>query len=312
MTTRRPRAAPPSERDAFTLIELLLALVLTAVIGAIVGRLLTASQRTYDGLVRVVDQRAQLRDAAAILPDALRGASIPGGDLLALSDSAVELRTAIGTAVACDVRSAGTRLELVPATLASGQILAAFADAPKVDDLVEAYDPGTQAGNADDAWRTVAVIGATTTTASCSGSALVDSVLDAGRTRWRLDVFPALPPTIAAGAPVRVMRRARYRLYRSGAEWWLGYAEWSATGWSTVQPVSGPLRPYSAAGASGLAFRYRDSTGAWLSGPAALARTAQVEIAARAVTSGTLRIPGRQVGPAADSTLTAVALRNVR
>jgi prepilin-type N-terminal cleavage/methylation domain-containing protein len=299
-------------RRAFSLVELLLAMVLVGIVGAILARAMVGGQWLYDAMLRVIDQRAQLRDAAAILPDALRAASVRGGDLIALSDSAIELRATIATAVACDVASLGARLELVPATLASGATLAGFADAPQPGDEVVAYDPGTRPGNADDAWRSATITSAGTTTAPCASTALVDPALDAGRARWRLDVAPALPTTVRAGAPVRVLRAARYRLYRSGAEWWLGYAERVGGAWSTVQPVSGPLRAYAAAGASGLSLAYRDSTGAPLSPAAAATGAARIEIVARAVTRGVLHLPGRPAAPAADSIVTAVALRNAR
>jgi hypothetical protein len=85
------------------------------------------------------------------------------------------------------------------------------------------------------------------------------------------------------GAPVRIVRAARYSLYRSPADrsWYLGIKEMKGGSWSVVQPVAGPFLP-AAAGNGGLAIAIRDSSGASLTSPASLTGARLIEIALRA------------------------------
>src|SRR5207302_6007148 len=96
-------------RAGFTLVDLLLAIVLGAVVCAIIVRATSGGQRFYDAIVRRIDARAAGRDVASVLPSALRDASPAGGDLIALSDSAIEIRATLGSAVICATDPPGTR-----------------------------------------------------------------------------------------------------------------------------------------------------------------------------------------------------------
>jgi hypothetical protein len=85
---------------------------------------------------------------------------------------------------------------------------------------------------------------------------------------------------------VRVLRRVRYRFYRStDAQWFLGYSEWGGTAFGSVQPVSGPYAAYSRRGASGLRLRYFDAASSELVEPEDAARIARVEIVVRGAAS---------------------------
>ena len=98
-----------------------------------------------------------------------------------------------------------------------------------------------------------------------------------------------VPPSAGPGAFVRLLRRVRYRFYRASAgDWYLGYSEWTGTGFTVVQPVSGPFAAYSSRGASGVALRYFDENGAELLDPGAAARIARVRVAARGAARGAL------------------------
>ena len=64
---------------------------------------------------------------------------------------------------------------------------------------------------------------------------------------------------------------------------YLGYSEWDGTGFTVVQPVSGPFAAYSRrAGASGLQLRYLDDAGAVITAGADAGRIARIAIVARA------------------------------
>ena len=98
----------------------------------------------------------------------------------------------------------------------------------------------------------------------------------------------ALPATIQSGAFVHVLRRVRYRLYRSStADWYLGYSEWNGAAYSVVQPVSGPFAAYSTrVSSTGLSLRYFDADGVEVFPGADVSRVTRVEVAARAARAG--------------------------
>jgi hypothetical protein len=144
---------------------------------------------------------------------------------------------------------------------------------------------------------------------------LLDPVLDAGLSSWRLNFTGSAPPsTVTPGSAVRLTRMARFALYRGGTgEHWLGFTEAQpATGtWITIQPVSGPYLPFNTAApsASGITLKGRDSAGAALAGvgiPAAIA------MATRTRTTRTVRMDGVTRGRYSDSLHSLIGVRNSR
>ena len=112
-----------------------------------------------------------------------------------------------------------------------------------------------------------------------------------------LSLSPALDGAIAPGALVRIVRRARYELYRaSDSRWYLGYLDClasRATPCNVVQPVSGPFAP------AGIQLAYLDASGAPTANPRLVARIDLLAIAERRSSPATL-----------DSLATTIALRN--
>ena len=106
----------------------------------------------------------------------------------------------------------------------------------------------------------------------------------------------SLPGQVEEGTPVRVLRRTRYALYRSGdGLWYLGRRNRDAVGWTVIQPVVGPLL---GAAARGVTFTVTD-------GAASALASGQPGAAAMHVGCGTR-------GPASvlhDSTRVEIALR---
>lgn len=243
-----------------TLVELLVATTLAGVLsGAAVVAVVRVRRTAADQTERAL-ARAQLVQAAAVLAHELRAAvhtpgPDDGRDLLEVSDSAIDLRTPVGGSVACTVAPApgGSTVELAPAAAGVGW----WSATPRPGDAALVYDPGPRPGADDDAWRERAVVGATA--GGCTTGPFATPGLTA--TPWRLALAgPSLPATVARGAPVRVLRRRRYALYRGGdAQWALGMREWDATGPAAVQPVAGPFEPPARGGLQVTAW---DSTGA--------------------------------------------------
>jgi hypothetical protein len=296
-------------RGGASLVELVVALALFGTIGAATLRALDRQARFHSGIMSILEARAQHAAAHEAVAVELRSVSTSAGDIGRLTDSSIVFRLPVGNGIAC--ATAPGVISLAPDSVAAGQSFAAFRVPPQPGDTVWVFDEGATESSSDDAWFGAQVLAASRGTAQCSTSPLVDPVLDAGRPSWSFTVS-AGPPSTAIGGAVRLTRIARFALYRSGTDHWLGFTEMNpATGaWVTIQPVSGPYIPFSSASpaASGVALRGRDSSGA---NTASLLPSA-VSIATRTRTSRVVRMDGLARGLRADSLHSLVGLRNWR
>jgi hypothetical protein len=272
---------------------------------------LRRQQRFYTNAASLVGQRAHLRDATGILPGELRALAPRAGDVLAFSDSSLDIRATIGSAIACDTLPGGTGLDLAPARPASGAVLAAFTTAPQPGDItlvsdLDAIEAAPDAGP-DVAWFPAEVAAATPVLGTCASSPLLDPVADAAMPRLRVRFTDGvrLPSTVRPGAFVRLLRRVRYRFYRAGTgDWFLGYAEWGGASFGVVQPVSGPFASYAR---GGLSLRFFDDAGGELYVGGDATRIARVAMVARGAAGEGLSGTGRAMG---DSQSVAVRMRN--
>lgn len=257
-------------RRGHTLLELLLALGLLAIlVGALLGALLRDA-RAHIGLAARADARAQLQAGALALARDLRSLSARAGDFAAgdRSDTGVTIRALHFTAVACD--TAGVLAVRQPA---------------RADGVPPAEGRLPVAG--DSAWVLVEQerprwVGARVTRSERDPGACPGGGADGVPVRLWVDAAGLWP--VALQAPVRVTRRARWSAYRATDGWQLGVREWNASlgRLDPPQPVAGPLSPATGA-APGLALRWLDSLGADLAaGAEASARLARVEVVLRA------------------------------
>ncbi len=195
----------------FTLIELLVVLVLSGIIAGALGAVLRRQQRFFSAAASLVEQRVSLRDATSILPGELR--SLAPGDVLAFSDSALEMRTTIGTAIVCDTVSGGGAIHLAPVRSpanAAWPRLSAFGTAPEPGDVALVFDAGESEGASDDGWAALDVAGATSQPDACAVSPLAGAALaDASGIRLRTGGATSIPRTVLPGTFVRVLRRVR-------------------------------------------------------------------------------------------------------
>jgi len=291
----------------FTTVELMIALVLGGIVMAAIGAVLRRQQRFYTSAASLVEQRVALRDVTGILPGELRALSPAGGDVLAFSDSALELRATIGTAIGCDTIPGGGAIALAPTSGRRAQ-LSSYTTAPQAGDIALIYDGGVTDRGDDDTWISVAVADVAASPAVCVGSPFIPTTgASTPPMILRFGAGSRVSPSVRPGAFVRVLRRVRYRFYRAGTgDWYLGYAEWTGAGFSVVQPVSGPFAAYSSRGAGGVALRYFDENGRELVDPGDGARIARVRVVARGVARGALSAT-RSV---TDSQTIAVRVRN--
>jgi type II secretory pathway pseudopilin PulG len=305
-------------RCGFTLIELVVAGTLAAIVGATLMMTLRKQERFYGSATEVMRLRSQLRDAADVLVADIRGAAVSRYGLALMTDTAVELYSTLGSSVVC-ATPAGRTLFLPPSTLASGTVLTSLLASPDTGDLALLYSiPG---GNPDSArWieSRISAFVPRSLASSCPASTGFTSALDAagGRTGYAVTLLANPPPDVRRGAPVRFIRRARYSLYRSSdGDWYLGYRRCNPVGPSictTIQPVSGPYLPHARAGASsaGISFRYFDSGGVELFDMAQSAFVARIDVVLRGETARAVSLVGDARQRYRDSAIVSVSPRN--
>lgn len=296
-------------RRGFTLVELTVVIVLLGIIGTSIMRTILRQQRFYRSTTEIMDARSQLRQAMALLPIDLRGASAPGGDIIAVAENSITFRATIGASVICSGASGNTTIHLPPTGLASGVVLTSFASTPTTSDSVAIYN------ETSDSWTRLGISTAPTTAgANCPVASGLRTAADAAG--YTMVLSAGLPAGVATiGAPIRFLRRVNYQLYQaSDSKWYLGYA---ANG-AAVQPVAGPYRAYSAGSAtSGMTVTCFDSTGSALTTAQCSQTTngvSRIDITMRAETEHAVSTGGGSGTNAqlTDQTLIRVGLRNRR
>ena len=331
MSPRRSLARRAESRPGMTLVEIMIVLVLLGLVGGVIMRVITRQQRFYHGVNQIMSERSQIRQAVSVLPIDLRSVSSVGGDIEGATDSEMDIWVHIASSVVCQVID-GSHVALPPLTLASGQTLTAYTETPSASrgDRVVIYNDSSSAGNHDDRWQQFALLGGPGANVAACVPPAFTTLADALQPRWVLELggYGAdlgtdaatggpISQYIGVGAPVRVLRRVKYALFKdTDDKWYLGYAQWNGGGWDTMYRVSGPYDPYVSSGASGITFKYYDVNGAEIasgSGAAELARIARVDLVVRGRTEHDVRTEGIQGGVRQqyrDSLAISVMLRN--
>ena len=244
-------------RRGVTLLELCLVIVLLGIVGGAVASVWLRGQRALARAALDVRAGATLRHAAAALAGELRSA--PAADLLVAADSAVELLAPIGAGVVCAVDG---RAIVVAADRAGDDApLAQWSAAPRAGDVVHVHRGRRIAGASP--WAAATVVAASAVRGAAGCPSPHGGHEPAGLAQWRLELH-ALPAGVAAGAWLRVGRRARWSHYRAGdGRWQLGRRDCPdpSAPCEAAQPVAGPLRPPGRDGAGGLHVATRDSLG---------------------------------------------------
>lgn len=256
-------------RRGVTLVELLVALVLTAIVLGTATSSSLRQQQSHATIIATTDTDAQIRAATLVLAGQLDLLDPLAGDLVAgeAEDTAMQVRAPIAQSLACHREvGAATLLPYVAGSVAVG----GHVSIPRSGDTLWWL--------ADTAWRSSRIAGVNSVAATCT------STQGSGRT---IQLILSGPDTIDAGTPLRVTRQTRYAIYRaSDGTYQLGIREWndSTHRFSAPQPVAGPLLPRSGTRRTG--FRYFDSGGAELTmagGPIDVTSVARIRISAQSV-----------------------------
>ena len=300
-------------RRGFGLVEMIIAGALAALIGAIAVSVLVNQQRFFRAASESLEVRTQLRDGLDVLVTDIRSAAVARLGVPLMTDSAIELFSVTGTSVACTSPTASV-ISLPPLSLASGTTLTSFITRPDTGDLALAYVVDGATGI--DRWDSFRITSFTTRSAGsvCPPPSSFTSDADAAADAYQLTVAGPLPQQLRKGSPLRVVRRARYSLYRSGdSKWYLGYRRCNAIGASAcavVQPVSGPYMAYASSGPTGLMFRYYDASGTELTQSSPDTALARVDITLRGESAGRVKLAGDASARYRDSALVSVSPRN--
>jgi type II secretory pathway pseudopilin PulG len=296
-----------------TLVEVMVVLVLTGIVGATIGHTLLRQQRFYRGTSELLHAREGVRDAMELLSTDVRGMSIADTVRL-MADSAIEFFANVGSSVVCQ-RLGTTAVGLPGVSLRRGNVLTSIITTPDTGDIAVLHKDSIDDGSE---WERHRITGVSprALAVTCPSSADLGRNADigAGTTGFLLELSTPLGGTVSVGAPVRFLRRSRYSLYHgSDGDWYLGYRRCNAVGASScgpIQPLSGPYRDYSSdPQRTGLRFEYFDRSGRRLAANESPLGLARIDITARADSRQRLDVEGHVSIPA-DSATMAIAIRN--
>jgi hypothetical protein len=244
-------------RRAFTVAELIVAITLAGVAFGAFALVVAQQTRTYGELARDIRAQGQASEGAAALGIDLRGLSPASGDIApgGARDSAIEFRATVAMLYVCTTRDRS----IVVRT-------ASLLSTPKASDTAWLYVPGDSV----DSWVPIAVGSIAPPTSAdsvaCRDAAAAPPAAELHRRGYVLELAQDTAARTPVGSPVRLTRTTRYSLYKApDGLWYLGRREFSAAlgRFETIQPVSGPYRPYAppADSSSGLELRYFDREG---------------------------------------------------
>lgn len=278
-------------RRAFTLVELMVALVLGLVVLSAACQVFLATQRFFRLQSSVIEVHEGLRAAMQTLSAELRELDAAGGDIVALASDSISIHATRGVEFVCAPPDPATGRLVVRSGLSSG-----YRAVDPARDRALVYRDGDAQIADHDPWLDFGI-------ASAGGAATCAD--GAAATELRLLGPVRALDSVGVGAPVRWYERTIYRLYadETGA-WWLGMRTYSDGAWAPLSPVTGPLRH-----SSGLQLTYYDATGTATTDPS---RVVRVDLVVRGAGGALLQAAGGKQEHWTDSLASVVYLRNGR
>ena len=244
-----------------TLIEMLVALTLMGLVSTMAFGVLRTSIAGHRRVASYIESSYTLRAGAHVLRSQLLeldAADPSGSDILDMGRGFVEYRRMVGLRFLCaDADPLTSRLSVFRNdTLRFGDV--GLVPIPNRDEIV-VLSTGNRSTLSDDRWFRLSITDLADSN-ECPG--------DEHSLTFTAESLPA--EQFYAGAPLRVLQRFRLRAYADAVgDWWIGSHQSSAGGgWSTVQPIVGPLV------VSGLELKYYDRSGASTNDAAKVARIA--------------------------------------
>lgn len=231
----------PIARRGASLVELLVALPIAALLAAAAAGSLIAAWRMVRASDAALTGARELRHAQAALEADIR--PLQAADLRFVLDTMLEFDALLGVGVVC------------AAAIGTVDVMALD---PR-DDHALGWSNRVLSGDPAVLWHrdsntTTDIVPVRSTIVSvqggvsCSAAGWTHSWSD--RRAVRLRLTSAAAPTVVVGAPVVIKRRTRYSLYRSGRSWFLGRRTHTGLGWEIMQPVAGPFLSSASGGMS--------------------------------------------------------------
>jgi prepilin-type N-terminal cleavage/methylation domain-containing protein len=288
---RRSRTDRSGRRRGFTLVELLIALVLTVAVGAAIVKVLATNQRHSSALVQRAALQDNARAIAAILPAELRELNAADGDITAMAATSISIRAPRQLAFICNPPVLGAGLAGLTMTVRSQPFFRVRDFA--VNDSAFIFYEGREDNRDDDGWSRARI------------TAVAANNCPDGRPGIRLTINLALVGgqingvgRITTGSPVRGFEPVTYRSWLAGdGNYYLALQTAAGT-----EPLVGPLT-----GNAGLSLAFFDGAGAVTAVPASVR---EIELRARLTSPRAHYVSSTEVGTVVDSIVTRVSLRN--
>jgi hypothetical protein len=290
---------------------MLIVIVLLAVVLSAVMTIFVQQQRFYSDSAAIMQTRSSTRDAAWVLQSDLHALSPKSGDIYSMGPSFIEFRTQPGSSVVCTIDGTRKILTVPPINVASESALTSWLAAPVSSDTILILDPGTNTNSSDDVWRTYVLSALPAAAGSCPNATGLTTTAAEAVGGYTFHIEPALTATTPVGAPIRVVRRARYELFQEASgNWYLGYydcVQARVPACTSLQPVAGPYVPPNVGGTGGIVFSFLDASGAVTANTLLVRR---VDLVARAQTAVSIHTAGYARAKMTDSTFASIAPRN--
>lgn len=284
----RPDHPVTRGRAGFTLVELIVAILISTVVIGSAWKLLTSNQRFYRSQSQIQDVQQNLRAAVQVVAGDLRELDAKGGDIISMGNNSITIRAMRGFGVVCKTNVGGGQIWL------KNSLLFMNGTIDPTKDNVIVFREADSTRNSDDTWQRGSI--SSTATDNCAD----------GTAGTRLSITLTngnnLLDSVAIGAPVRIYERVLYQLYESNNVSWLGTDVQVSGNFNGTTAVAGPVR-----NSDGVLFTYYDSTGAVTGNATSVAR---IDVTVRGQSAQPIMMQGRPTGPYRDSATVSATLRN--